>query len=225
MSLPSKELSDSALDALIARERTRVVAPLTEWRALSAQLRDEGLIRTSAESRTETTFASSSPSYTAPPKARSGVVRWGARMLIGAALLGTGVVVGRSISVGQELVPIITAAIDDNGDSLNIKISNTGFTSTTQAKRVLARSQTEWRRAAAYLAEHDSAFALALSPEASHDRLVGLDRMVSGAQSALEAAPDDPVLNQYYLSAYGARQRAVQSLRQSAPEGAQLTGF
>lgn len=226
MSLPSKELSDSALDALIARERTRVVAPLTEWRALSAQLRDEGLIRTSAESRAETTFASASTSsYTAPPKARSGVVRWGARVLIGAALLGTGVVVGRSISVGQELVPIITAAIDDNGDSLNIKISNTGFTSTTQAKRVLARSQTEWRRAAAYLAEHDSAFALALSPEASRDRLVGLDRMVSGAQSALEAAPDDPVLNQYYLSAYGARQRAVQSLRQSAPEGAQLTGF
>jgi len=220
MSLPSKELSDSALDALIARERTRVVAPLTEWRALSAQLRDEGLIRASAESRPDTTFA---PPYTAEPKPRSGVFRWGTRILVGAALLGSGVVIGRGMTLGEEVVPIIAQAM--SGDTVRIQLSDKGFASTAQAKNALAHSQTEWRRAAMFLVEHDSAFALALTPEATRDRLVGLDRVVSGAQSALQAAPDDPVLNQYYLSAYGARQRAVQTLRQTAPEGARLTGF
>jgi len=223
MSLPSKELSDSALDALITSEKTRVVAPLTEWRALSAQLRDEGLIRASAEFRPDPTFA---PTYTSAPTQRSGVFRWGTRLVASVALLGAGIVIGRGMTMGEELVPIITSAMNANGDTtININLSSNGFASAKQAKQVLARSQVEWRRAAMYLAEHDSAFALALSPEASRDRLVGLDRMVSGAQSALQAAPDDPVLNQYYLSAYGARQRAVQNLRETAPNGAQLTGF
>jgi hypothetical protein len=38
-------------------------------------------------------------------------------------------------------------------------------------------------------------------------------------------APADPVVNQYYLSAYSARQRTVRTLKRTLPDGVQLTGF
>jgi hypothetical protein len=225
MSLPSKELSESALDALIARERTRVVAPLTEWRTLSAQLRDEGLIHGSAHSAPEPTFT---PSYTAAPRPRSSVFRWGTRLVTSAALLGIGVLVGRGMTFGQALVPQLVEAVHVNGDSITIGRAG-AISSEAQAKRILARSQTEWRRAAAYLAERDSAFSLALpaadAPDAARTRLMALDQMVEAARSAAQLAPADPVVNQYYLSAYSARQRTVRTLKRTLPDGAQLTGF
>jgi hypothetical protein len=225
MSLPSKELSESALDALIARERTRVVAPLTEWRALSAQLRDEGLIHGPAHAAPEPTFT---PSYTAPPRPRSSVFRWSARLVTSAALLGIGVLVGRGMTFGQELIPQLVNAVQASGDSITISTSR-DIASPAQARRILARSQTEWRQAAAYLAERDSAFSLALpaadAPAAARTRLMALDHMVEAAQSAAQMAPADPVVNQYYLSAYSARQRTVRTLKRTLPDGVQLTGF
>ena len=66
MALPSKELPDQALDALIVRERTRIVAPLTDWRDLSMAMRQEGLIRDSAGQRPSATRA-----FSAEPTPRS----------------------------------------------------------------------------------------------------------------------------------------------------------
>ena len=52
-------------------------------------------------------------------------------------------------------------------------------------------------------------------------RLVALDQVFNATESALQTAPHDPVINQYYLATMGARVATQQQLAQ--PVG--LRGF
>jgi len=109
--LGHRVVGDAALDALVVRERARVVAPLTDWRVLSAQLRDEGLVRSGAGQETP---EQSPVSYTDAPRPRSGFYTWGRRLMAGTALFGGGILIGRSMTFGAQVIPMIKTAIQND---------------------------------------------------------------------------------------------------------------
>lgn len=243
MSLPSKpELSDSALDALIARERTRVVAPLTEWHTLAAALSAEGVIRpqasqasygashdtsydTSYDARFERTNVPAAPRQPAP---RGRIARWGTRIAMGATLLGAGFVVGQATSIAPTVVPIATKVLAELDST-----PQTPIKSPAQAQTVLARSErqamraaTQYQRAAAYLATTgDTTARIVGGPELYQERLAALDEMLATTRQKLESAPADPIINQYYQSQLTARERTLQQLGQTLPANVQVSHY
>jgi hypothetical protein len=247
MALPSKELPEQALDALIARERTRIVAPLTEWRSLAVSLQQEGLIhdpaggnaRGSARGRpasdrdytAERAYASeayasdayASEAYAGGPAHRGGWMRatgrWTMRFAAGAALVGVGVVAGRGMTFGQDLINQIQLAISDSTSGTSVRIGGKRFSSTREARNTLLRAQTDYQRAAAFLAATDSSPHVVAAPDVYRDRLAGLDEMATASLNALKDAPQDPLLNEYYLSAVAAREATIQQLSSSLPVG------
>ncbi|MEO7102940.1 MAG: hypothetical protein ABI311_05995 [Gemmatimonadaceae bacterium] len=227
MALPSKELSERGLDALITREQTRVVAPLTEWHNLSMSLRQEGLIRDSAgeRPRPERSYA---PSAEPVPRRSSWLRttgRWTMRVATGAALVGVGIVAGRGMTVGQSIVTQIQQAIADSSGSSSIHISGKPFNSPASARKTLVRAQTEYQAAAAFLDASDSVPQILGGSSLYRDRLVGLDEMTTASLAALKDAPRDPLLNQYFLSAAAAREATLQQLGNSLPVGTTMERF
>lgn len=232
MALPSKELPEQALDALITRERTRIVAPLTEWRALSMQLRDEGLIRPVAGAGYESAYRERAS--TPPPPSigarRSGwrpaAMRWTARMAGMAALFAGGIVVGRGMTLGQQVVDTIRVAMTDSTGSGTVRVRGSkGFSSVEAARRTLVQSQTDYERAAAFLAASDTSPHVVTDPSVYRDRLAALDEMAAASQNALRSAPEDPLLNQYYLSAVAAREATLHQLGGALPQGVTLVRY
>lgn len=225
MSLPSKELSEQALDAIIARERTRIVAPLTEWRTLALQLRDEGLLHAPGEPRVGPQEAP--PRVT--PRERVGwigpVARWTMRIAASAALVAVGIVAGRGMSVGNQIAHTIQMAIADSSDESHVHVGGRPFESAEEARSALVKSETEYQRAAAYLAATDTAARTVASPQVYQERLAALDEMTVTALKALRDAPDDPLLNQYYLSTVAAREATIQQLSHSLPPDSRVIRF
>src|SRR6185312_15170273 len=204
MALPSKELSEQALDALITREQTRVVAPLTEWRSLSMSLRQEGLIHDASTAR-----QSAQREYVAEPVVPGSgwfrtTARWTMRLAASAALVGVGIVAGRGMTV---------------------RIGGKEFSSKADARRTLLRAQTDYQRAAAFLAATDTGPRITAEPDLYRDRLAGLDEMTAASLAAIKDAPRDPLLNQYYLSASAAREATLQQLGNALPVGSTMTSF
>ncbi len=227
MALPSRELSEQALDSLIASERTRIVAPLTEWRTLATALQQEGIIR--APSQRETAYDAG---FASPVPARRSawrtIGRRSVQVAAGAALAGIGFVAGRASSVGQGLVNEIQYAIADSvsDHSISWSVGSPGFHSASDARRTLARSQADYQRAAAYLAASaDSTLAPASSEEVYQGRLAALDEVSNASLNALKAMPADPLLSQYYLSTIVARDATLQQLGKSLPDGAEIVKF
>ena len=227
MSLPSKELSEQALDALAARERTRIVAPLTEWRTLALQLRDEGLLRAPGDPRGARAGTPPQPRVT--PRQRVGWIapaaRWTMRIAASAALITVGVVAGRGMTFGNQIAHSIQMAIADSTDNTHVRVGGAPFGSSEEARSALVKSESEYQRAAAYLAATDTAARTPASPEVLQDRLAALDEVTVTALKALRDAPDDPLLNQYYLSAVSAREATIQRLSHSLPADARVVRF
>jgi len=231
MPLPSKELSEQALDALIVRERTRIVAPLTEWRTLALQLRDEGLLRAPGDPRGAErgahTDAPSQPRVT--PRERIGWIapaaRWTMRIAASAALVAVGIIAGRGMTVGNDIAHTIQMAIADSSDVSHVRVGGAPYGSAEEARTALVKSESEYQRAAAYLAATDTAARTAASPQVLQDRLAALDEVTVTALKALRDAPDDPLLNQYYLSAVSAREATIQRLSHSLPADARVVRF
>ncbi|HXC24459.1 MAG TPA: hypothetical protein VNU46_00980 [Gemmatimonadaceae bacterium] len=233
------DLPDATLDALIARARARVGPPLTEWQALSARLREDGLIRQTGE------FAVASvagPVVSTPRRGVAGVWHWGVRAAIGAALVAAGVVAGLGWSARTQVPsarePVgATARMADNGavrgDSTGRLVSETSelepFASPEAAKQVLVRAQSDYQRAAAYLAASDTGAQIVgvkRNPAVVYqERLAALDAMMSATQRALKDAPHDPLLHQYYQSTVGAREATEQRLAQAVPVGMRVSQF
>lgn len=226
MALPSRELPEQALDALITSERTRVVAPLTEWRNLSLSLRQEGLIRDSAGAR------QANRSYEQPVERREGswlrtTGRWTMRIAASAALVGVGVVAGRGMTFGQSLITQISQAVSDSTGTHGsaIQINGKPYASKLAARKALLRAQTDYERAAAFLAATDTGPRIIGDPDTYRDRLAGLDGLTNASLSALRDAPQDALLNQFYLSAAAAREGTIQQLGNALPAGATMVRF
>ncbi len=218
--------------ALSHRETTEDRAGLTEWGALSAQLRADGLITRSSDVDDATALVDASPVVipltreTTPrgPAPRiaarntngvRGSWRGLMRLAAAVALMTTGVAVGRA-STGSNMLPSRT--------TLGVRpvSSDQAFGSVAEASRVLERAQRDYQRASLWLSSHDTT----VNAQAVYRaRLSALEQMMTASRAGLYEAPQDPLLNQYYLAAYTAREATLRQLGASLPVDRVLESF
>lgn len=180
-------------------------APLTDWNTLSVALGREGLLELSG-ARPELDKGAGEYAQTAlvsEPRRLRRMPAW-LRAAAALALVTGGVAAGR-LSAGETVLPvsadISTLATNDDDDA--------EFASVSEASTVLDRAQRDYERASLWLASHDTT----VNAQAVYRaRLAALDQMMMASRAGLYEAPQDPVLNQYYLAAYTAREATLRQL-------------
>ena len=179
-------LSEEQLDRIIAEERVREQAPLNEWRTIAARAREEGLIR---ESQSSGWWASSQP-----------WVRAAAAIL----LLVGGIAIGRATTA-------LPSAVQATAGKTT-PAANASFVSVDDASAALNRAVDEYQRASEFLAVNNASTGGRDSLAMYSKRAAALDKIEDATVSALQTAPHDPVINQYYLATMGARVATQQQL-------------
>jgi hypothetical protein len=105
--------------------------------------------------------------------------------------------------------------------------SNASFASVDEAMSTLDRAEADYQRASRFLAVNNLSETNRDSSAIYTKRLAALDQVVNATENALQTAPHDPVINQYYLATMGARVATQQMATQqmvSRPVAA-LRGF
>lgn len=210
-------LSEEELDVMVDRERSRDFAPLNDWNTIAARLRDEGIIRERDRDRA--------------------VIGVGANWWMRAAavaMIAVGSAAAGRYSVQRSVEPSSTVAVASPETTPAQQASNTAapasgtteFRSADEAWAVLNRAGAEYQKASAYLAANNSVQNVrADSAPVYQSRLAALDQVMQATHSALSQAPNDPVINQYYLATMGAREATRQQLNAVRTVGAKLKGF
>jgi hypothetical protein len=207
-------LSEEELDAMVDRERGRDLAPLNDWSTIAARLREEGIIRDSSR-----------------PMMIAGTSNWWIRAAAAVLIALGGAAAGRysaARSVDQSAVAISAPDATPVQQASNITPATgvSEFKSADDAWAVLNRAGAEYQKASAYLAANNTVQTTrADSAPVYQNRLAALDKVMSATHSALNQAPNDPVINQYYLATMGAREATRQQLNAVQTVGAKLKGF
>lgn len=198
---------------LAGAERERVGPPLTTWESLSQHLRADGTIG-GGVGRTVTDIA--------PARRSRPALAWALRAAAALVLVAGGVVGGR-VSAGGSALPSFAsgASTPSDGELTATPVANTApdFASREDAATALEQAERTYRLAAAFLAEHDSTDAAGGTRDVAQvkTRLAALEEMVATSRAALYAAPQDPVINQYYLATLGAREATLKQLSNAQP--------
>ncbi len=175
--------------------------PLTAWSNLAPQLRAEGLLVDASGARA----------------ARRPMPTWVWRAAAGFALLVGGAVLGRAstwISAGSAFEPATVAT------------ARTPFATTDDAVRVLTAAQQQYQDAAAFLAAQDtSSRFIGMNQDSYQTRLNALDEIAAATRAALYRVPQDPMLNQYYLTTIGAREATLRQIGATLPETRRLERY
>jgi hypothetical protein len=174
--------------------------PLSAWSRLAPQLREVGIIH------------APTAGY-APGAPRTGFAgnRWMLRAAAGFALVLGGALAGRlstrltftgdpTAVAGQTAVPV--------------------FASEAEAAQVLASAQRQAQAAAEFLTvaqDSDSRF-IGMNEDSYRARLNALDEIAAATRAALYRAPQDPMLNQYYLTTIGAREATLRQIGATLPD-------
>ncbi len=202
--------------SLAVAERHRPVEALTSWGALSAGLRRESLLPAAG--------VVPLPTGRGRRLLHAPALRAAAAVLL---VLG-GMMAGRA-SAGAPPLPLAAAdrAQDASPGAFLTSVADEpapAIASNTEALAVLVRAERDYKAAAAYLAAVDPSPAGAVEPAALRMRLAALDEVGAVTRAALDAAPHDPVINQYYLATLGARAATLRQLGLAAP-GSLSGGF
>lgn len=187
-------LSEEQLDQIIAEESARRPAPLNDWRTIAARAREEGLIHESSSRG----WLSSQPWM----QAAAAVLLLIGGIAIGRTTLALPSATQRDASVAG------TGATPSAAGSEVVPGSGSGsatFASLEEASATLDRAVDDYKRATAFLAANNSSGRPRDSAAIYSARLVALDKVFDATESALQTAPHDPVINQYYLATMGAR--------------------
>jgi hypothetical protein len=205
-----------ALLTLTRGERDRLGEPLTNWAALSAALAEDEILD-----------AGTPLQAPARRRARLSMLKPLTQAAAAALILASGVAIGRltvrsmplqgsfASRTGQKSA-ISEASQASNTTSARLISDTMTFVSRGQALDALEQAEARYRHAVAYLMESDSS-ALTEGPEGYRTRLAALEQVERTTRAALVAAPDDPVLNQWYISTVGAQQATVRQLVQARP--------
>ena len=87
------------------------------------------------------------------------------------------------------------------------------YASPDDAVRALTVAQQQYQSAAAFLASQDTTSRfIGLNRDTYEARLAALDEIAALTRAALYRAPQDPMLNQYYLTTLGAREATLREL-------------
>ena len=182
--------------------------PLTAWSTLAPQLRAEGILVDAHRTVTESPPGGAPVIPLADRRPRTPV--WMMRAAAGLALLIGGAALGR-VSAG---VPLGTTA---SPDRQSVAVTP-AFRSANDALQVLTSSQQQYQDAAAFLASQDtSSRFIGMNQDLYQTRLTALDEIAAAARSALYRAPQDPMLNQYYLTTLGAREATLRQIGATQP--------
>lgn len=187
---------------------------LVEWEQLAGDLRREGLLTSPPvadsghdDARLSVRAIDVAPRHTSADPMRRVTPAW---LRIAAALTLTA---GGAL-LGRFSADMSTAST--SGGTSAVSVANTGddFGSVQQASEVLYRAQRDYERASLWLAANDTTVH---DRDVYRARLAALDQMMAASRAALREAPQDPVLNQYFLSAYTAREATLQALGGALP--------
>jgi len=189
-------LSEEQLDQLIAVERSRESEPLNEWRTIAARAREEGLIRDS-ESRP---WASSQPWL----QAAAAIILLIGGIAIGRTTIGLPTGAQSSPSTASVSTPAPEATAIPASDTPAALPNTTSFASVDEATSALERAVTVYQRASQFIAANNLSDRTRDSAAIYRARAEALDKIVNATKSALQTAPHDPVINQYYLATMGA---------------------
>jgi hypothetical protein len=202
------QLSEEGLDSMLELERARDFTPLNDWETISARLRDEGLIR-DRQSRFRGTW----------------MMQAAAAVLIALGGIGIGRYSATHAGSGQS---VASTAPSSSVETPQLPISSasdttTAFHSADEAWNALNRAGQDYQKASAYL----NAMQTARSDSSGvyQTRLAALDQVMRATESAREQAPNDPVINQYYLATMGAREATAQQLHTARLVGPKPKGF
>jgi hypothetical protein len=99
------------------------------------------------------------------------------------------------------------------------------FRSVDDARAARTQAQLVYQNAAAYIAQHDTAAKGGESPSAMRTRLAALDQVSTAMRQALNDAPYDPVINDYYLTTLGQREATLRQLNTALPAGMRVNSF
>lgn len=191
---------------------------LTSWNALGTALRAEGLV--------DDTLGAAPAFSPARRVSRPPTRIWWRQAAAAVVLLAAGAGIGwasASAGLSDELTGV-TASADAPDGGTGAVVGAPAFAGVSEAAGALDRAQREYQRAAAYLAEHDTA-AFVVGSDALRTRLAALDEVIPRVREALADAPQDPVLGQYYLTTQEARETTVRQLGRTLPTGVRLTGY
>src|SRR5688500_8966012 len=210
--------SHAAVRRLAAAEIARDSAPITEWGAIAARLRADGMI-----------------SDVEQPGIRFVATRWALRAAAALLLVTGGVVLGR-VSSGDTPVPglafggaEVVEEIDPI-DPIDLKLVSGGtdsitFGSPDEALAVLQRAEHDYARAAAFLMGSDPTTREGGSAAMIRARHAALDAVASATRVALYEAPHEQVINRYSLSAHAAREATLRQLGTALPAGYELNSY
>jgi hypothetical protein len=195
-------------------EAARTAAPLTSWETLGPALEREGLLVRAAASPTVTPVPDT---RRLSPASAGRAAAWRAPIwLRNAAAAVALLVVG--MAGGRWSASPVTA----RGDEPIVLAGAPAFGSLQDASRVLDQAQRDAERAALWIAAHDTTVN---AQSAYRARLAALEQMMSASRAGLFEAPEDPILNQYYLAAYTAREATLRQLGASLPVDRVLERF
>jgi hypothetical protein len=222
--------------AAAGAERDRPIAPLVSWQQLSAALRDEGvLMHTSSASLTpssEIRSIASAASVALPVRASRVSRGWmrGAGLAAAAALLVSVGVVGGQYAAGRQLANVAASNAANAATPATPSSRAMNFRSPDDARATLHTAEEVYSGALLWLASHDSAITPRQGGDAAavtdyRQRLEVLDAAMATAQRALYEAPDDPVMNRYYLATLGAREVTLRRLTTALPASQQVLEY
>ncbi len=203
-----------ALLAMAGAERGAMGMPLTRWESLAERLRAEGLVASTTGRPAQGRFSMSS--------SRS-------LLQIAAALIlvASGAVMGRA-STGASLLPGIMGDEQDRVAKARPFSENTipvTFASVQEAQRWKDVYVGAYQNAVSYLAEHDSSNLSPETPAVMRARLSALDQVSRTMRQALNDAPYDPVINDFYINSFGQREATLRQLNAVLPQGVRMNGF
>lgn len=195
----------------MARDERRRIAPaITTWESLRGELVAEGLITSPAA------------------RSRAATRRLWLQRAAGVALiLGAGTVAGRW-SAGMPLTQAVALQrpVAANESLPVLPASNTGahFASPDEAMAQLQSAQRAYDEAAAWLSARDTVSFDGASDQ-YRTRLAALDMASATFERALNDAPEDPILNQYFMATMNAREVAIRRLGTTLPVGVRVGRF
>ena len=196
-------LSEDRFDQLVSDERAREAVPLNTWETIAQRAREEGLIREGGAGK----WAGFGP-----------WMRAAAAVLILAGGIGIGRYTERPGSVESSAVAA--------GPVTSATATPVSFNSVEDAWATLQRASEEYQSASAFLAANNSRPSTVTdSISIYRDRLAALEKLMDATASARANAPSDPVINQYYLAALGAREATAHQLDAVRPASFRLKGF
>ncbi len=193
-------LSEDRFDELVAQERAREHPPLNSWAEISERAREEGIIHRGQRSL----WTARRPWM----QAAAGIV----------ILLG-GMAMGRSMTSGPGAETARLERASATPTSASIR-------TVEDAWKTLDRASADYQSASTFLAAQNTPDPVVADSAAIYRaRLAALEQLMNATEMARENAPRDPVINQYYLAAWGAREATVQQLGAVRPVNLRLKGF